>query len=151
MVCLVDSELVMVAAEPFPDMVIYYLLETEALDFHVHAFCLWLLLWLIGRGSGRAGHHFNRANFQRGRGFYQHGRNHSSRMGPTEYDFDNRYTEFHGRQFIGRGSLSLSLSELVCWCIHVHNYTSMYELTHRGWSYNLIYITYRRKEFQRWL
>lgn len=59
-----------------------------------------------GRGSGRAGHHFNRANFQRGRGFYQHGRNHSSRMGPTEYDFDNRYTEFHGRQFIGRGGRS---------------------------------------------
>lgn len=64
------------------------------------------ILWLIGRGFGRAGHHFNWANFQRGK-FYQHGREHISRMDPTEYDFDDRYTKFHGRQFIGRGSLSL--------------------------------------------
>lgn len=58
-----------------------------------------------GRGFGRAGHHFNWANFQRGK-FYQHGREHISRMGPTEYDFDDRYTKFHGRQFIGRGGRS---------------------------------------------
>ncbi|XP_031258468.1 nucleolin-like isoform X2 [Pistacia vera] len=55
------------------------------------------------RGFGRGGHHFNSANFQRGRGFYQRGRGQIGRIGPNDYGLDNRYTEFHGRQFMGRG------------------------------------------------
>ncbi|XP_059435724.1 uncharacterized protein LOC132168715 isoform X2 [Corylus avellana] len=56
----------------------------------------------FGRGFGRGGQPFHRANFQRNRGFYQGGRGQTSRMGfPNKYD--NPYNEFHGRQFTGRG------------------------------------------------
>ncbi|XP_021683966.2 uncharacterized protein LOC110667439 isoform X2 [Hevea brasiliensis] len=57
----------------------------------------------FGRNFGRGGHHFNWANFQRDRGFYQRGHGHSTRMGPNEYDFNNRNAMFNGRQFFGRG------------------------------------------------
>ncbi|KAE8010599.1 hypothetical protein FH972_006956 [Carpinus fangiana] len=56
----------------------------------------------FGRGFGRGGQPFYRANFQRNRGFYQGGRGQTNRMGfPNKYD--NPYNEFHGRQFTGRG------------------------------------------------
>ncbi|CAL9027199.1 unnamed protein product [Prunus brigantina] len=52
----------------------------------------------FGRGFGRGGHHFNRANFQRDRHFYHGGQGQTGRMGfPNEYDFDYPYDEFHGR------------------------------------------------------
>ncbi|XP_044469139.1 nucleolin-like [Mangifera indica] len=56
-----------------------------------------------GRSFGQGGHHFNRVNFQRGRGFYQRGRGQFRRIGPNDYGLDNRYTEFRGRPFMGRG------------------------------------------------
>ncbi|KAM1156213.1 hypothetical protein ACFX13_027592 [Malus domestica] len=50
-----------------------------------------------GRGFGRGGDHFNRANFQPNRHFYRGGRGQTGRMGfQNEYDFDYPY-EFHGR------------------------------------------------------
>lgn len=59
---------------------------------------------LAGRGFGRVGRPFYHANFQRNRGFYQGGRGQTGRMGfPNEFEFDDPYTEFHGRQFTGRG------------------------------------------------
>lgn len=52
----------------------------------------------FGRGFGRGGRHFNRANFQRDRHFYHGGQGQTGRMGfPNEYDFDYPYDEFHGR------------------------------------------------------
>ncbi|EEF30874.1 RNA binding protein, putative [Ricinus communis] len=57
----------------------------------------------FGRSFGRGGHHFNWGNFQRGRGFYHRGRGQSSRMGSNEYDFNNRYNPFYGRQITGQG------------------------------------------------
>ncbi|KAJ8764532.1 hypothetical protein K2173_006272 [Erythroxylum novogranatense] len=57
----------------------------------------------FGRAVGRGGRHFNWPNFQRGRGFYHRGRGQSSRMGPHEYEFVDRYAAFQGRQFDGRG------------------------------------------------
>lgn len=75
-------------------------------------------LWLTGRGFGRGGNHFHSANFHRGRGFHQHGHGQFSRMGHNEHGFGNRYNEFRGRPYFGRGSLSLflSLSLYVCAC-----------------------------------
>ncbi|CAK7334329.1 unnamed protein product [Dovyalis caffra] len=58
----------------------------------------------FGRGGfGRGGHHSNWSNFQRGRGFYQRGRGQTSRMGPREYDYNDRYDMLHGRQGGRRG------------------------------------------------
>ncbi|KAF3973334.1 hypothetical protein CMV_003240 [Castanea mollissima] len=58
----------------------------------------------FGRGFGRGGQPFHRANFQRNRGFYRGGHGQTGRMNfSNEYDFDNQYAEFHGRQFTGRG------------------------------------------------
>jgi hypothetical protein len=62
-----------------------------------------------GRGFGRGGQPFHRANFQRNRGFYQGGRGQTGRMGFLN-KYDNPYTEFHGRQFTGRGYLLSLLS-----------------------------------------
>lgn len=59
--------------------------------------CCYSIL-LTGRGFGRGGRHFNRANFQRDRHFYHGGQGQTGRMGfPNEYDFDYPYDEFHGR------------------------------------------------------
>jgi len=56
--------------------------------------------YVTGRGFGRGGHHSNWANFQRGRGFYQRERGQTSRMGPREYDYNDRYDMLPGRQGI---------------------------------------------------
>ncbi|XP_065853080.1 uncharacterized protein [Euphorbia lathyris] len=56
----------------------------------------------FGRGFGRGGR-FNWGNFQHDRGFYQRGRGQPNRMGPNEYDLNNRYGTFHGRQTVGQG------------------------------------------------
>ncbi|WCJ32589.1 Heterogeneous nuclear ribonucleoprotein Q [Euphorbia peplus] len=56
----------------------------------------------FGRGFGRGGR-FNRGSFQHDRGFYQRGRGQPNRMVPNEYDLNNRYDTFHGRQTFGRG------------------------------------------------
>ncbi|KAJ4827462.1 hypothetical protein Tsubulata_006803 [Turnera subulata] len=59
-----------------------------------------------GRGFGRVGHggyQSNWANFQRGRGFYQHARGQTSRMGPDEPEYNRRYGVYPARQMIGRG------------------------------------------------
>ncbi|PNT26475.1 hypothetical protein POPTR_007G014100v4 [Populus trichocarpa] len=58
----------------------------------------------FGRGFGRGGHHSNWANFQRGRGFYQREHGQTSRMGPREYDYNDRYDMLPGRQGGRRGS-----------------------------------------------
>ncbi|KAL5557583.1 hypothetical protein UlMin_039819 [Ulmus minor] len=56
----------------------------------------------FGRGFGRGGNAFNRANFQRGRGFHNNGRGRMGRMGyPGQ--LNNPYPDFHGRQIVGRG------------------------------------------------
>ncbi|KAL2552682.1 nucleolin-like [Forsythia ovata] len=58
----------------------------------------------FGRGFGRGGRPFNRANFQYGRGFNPRGPGHGGRMGfPNNPDFDSPYPPFHGRQNFGRG------------------------------------------------
>ncbi|XP_021604910.1 nucleolin isoform X2 [Manihot esculenta] len=57
----------------------------------------------FGRNFGLGVHHFNWANFQRDRDFYQRGPGYSTRMASNEYDFNNRHSVFRGRQFFGRG------------------------------------------------
>lgn len=65
----------------------------------------------FGRGGfGRGGHHFNRAQFQRDRGFYQREYGPTGRLGfPNAPDFDGPYPEFHERHFFGRGGRRGSL------------------------------------------
>ncbi|XP_017981048.1 PREDICTED: nucleolin [Theobroma cacao] len=57
----------------------------------------------FGRGFGRVGHRFNSKSFQYGRYFYQHERGRTSRMDANEHDYDDRYSEYHGRHIMGRG------------------------------------------------
>ncbi|XWS45526.1 hypothetical protein CRYUN_Cryun15aG0144100 [Craigia yunnanensis] len=57
----------------------------------------------FGRGFGRVGHRFNSKSFQHGQYFYQNERGQNSRMDANEHDFENRYSEFHGRQIMGQG------------------------------------------------
>ena len=71
-------------------------------------FSLLTSLLLIGRGFGRVGHRFNSKSFQHGRYFYQNERGRTSRMGANEHDFENRYSEYHGRQIMGQGSNQLT-------------------------------------------
>ncbi|XVF15879.1 hypothetical protein REPUB_Repub09cG0194300 [Reevesia pubescens] len=54
----------------------------------------------FGKGFGRAGHHFNSKSFQHGRYFYHNERGRTSR---NEHDFENRYSEYHGRQIMNQG------------------------------------------------
>ncbi|XWS33840.1 hypothetical protein CRYUN_Cryun22dG0117500 [Craigia yunnanensis] len=57
----------------------------------------------FGRGFGRVGHRFNTKSFQHDRYFYQNERGRTSRMGANEHDFENQYSEYHGRQSTGQG------------------------------------------------
>ncbi|KAA8547466.1 hypothetical protein F0562_003670 [Nyssa sinensis] len=64
----------------------------------------------IGHGAGssskfgRGAYPFNRANFQRGSGFYQSGRGQTGRMGfAGEHNPDGLHPLFQGRQMFGRG------------------------------------------------
>ncbi|XP_020554681.1 nucleolin isoform X2 [Sesamum indicum] len=57
-----------------------------------------------GRGFGRGGRSFNRANIQHGRGFYPRGPGRGGRMGfPHEHEIDNPYPPFHGRPNLEQG------------------------------------------------
>ncbi|XVF18002.1 hypothetical protein REPUB_Repub10bG0174000 [Reevesia pubescens] len=54
----------------------------------------------FGRGFGRVGHRFNSKSFQHGRYFYQ---NEHGRTSRNEHDFENQYSEYHGRQILDQG------------------------------------------------
>ncbi|XVF59745.1 hypothetical protein PTKIN_Ptkin07bG0300700 [Pterospermum kingtungense] len=58
----------------------------------------------FGRGFGRVGHRFNSKSSQHGRYFYQNERGRTNRMGGANVrDFEDRYSEYHGRQIMGQG------------------------------------------------
>ncbi|KAI3451468.1 hypothetical protein Pfo_008133 [Paulownia fortunei] len=67
-------------------------------------FSVWCITLLAGRGFGRGGRPFNRANFQYGRGYYPRGPGRGGRMGfSNEHEFDEPYPPFHGRPNFARG------------------------------------------------
>ncbi|XAR73793.1 hypothetical protein NMG60_11007882 [Bertholletia excelsa] len=66
-----------------------------------------------GRGFGRGAYAFNRPNFPRGRGFYQHGRGQPWRGGFTrEHDLDIQYPPFQRREMFGRGGWRDSFGDI---------------------------------------
>ncbi|KAA3474442.1 nucleolin-like isoform X1 [Gossypium australe] len=54
----------------------------------------------FGRTFGQVGHCFNSKGFQHGRYYHQ---NERGRTSTNEHDFDNRYSEFHRQQVMGKG------------------------------------------------
>ncbi|MBA0590395.1 uncharacterized protein LOC105803729 isoform X1 [Gossypium raimondii] len=54
----------------------------------------------FGRTFGQVGHRFNSKGFQHGRYYHQ---NERGRTSTNEHDFDNRYSEFHRQQVMGKG------------------------------------------------
>ncbi|KAG4175313.1 hypothetical protein ERO13_A11G176700v2 [Gossypium hirsutum] len=54
----------------------------------------------FGRTVGQVGHRFNSKGFQHGRYYHQ---NERGRTSTNEHDFDNRYSEFHRQQVMGKG------------------------------------------------
>lgn len=77
------------------------------------------MLFSGGRGFGRGGHAFNRANIQHGGNFYPHGPSHGGgRMNVAEaHESDSQYTPFYGMQRFGPGEIHYPAH---CAILHFH-------------------------------